>query len=303
MTSARRQLAEHVLDLAWSLWTELGVAGARRHHQQVAITPEELLLLTSMLASIDPRLRDESIDWCSRYHGHVSTARLRSLFVAAPREQKVALSRYTATVNALAATRWPTTDDALPWKVTPGGKSSAPDLARPALLRLRLRALFGTGARADVLGLFLGSNEPDISVAEVAEIGYTKRNIATVLDDLAMGGVFVRTRVRNQFRYRWAKRAALEALVQPLPTKIPSWRPIVDLVLALYWFVERTESMPSVVRGVEAVNLLPSINRQIVALHLESPSLGQNPDKTWDRLARWALKIVRAVASGSVDLR
>lgn len=302
MTTARHQIGEHLLDLAWSLWTELGVAGARRKHRQIAITPEDLLLLTSALSSLDPRLRDESIDWCSRYHGYVSTARLRSLFKNAQKEQKAALSRYAATVNELAATRWPTTGDARPWKLRSGRKSSLPDLTHPALLHLRLRALFGTGARADVIAVFLGSDTPNISVAEVAQIGYTKRNIANVLDDLAAGGLLFASKVQNQLRYRWARREALEALVEPLPKKIPNWRPIVDLVLMLYWFVERTEPMPNVVRGVEAANLLPSINRQLVLLQWQPPRLGQNPEKSWDKLAQWAVKVIRAVASGSVSL-
>ena len=303
MTTARRRIEEHLLELAWSLWTELGVAGARRQHQQVAVMPEELLMLTSALSTLDPRLRDESIDWCSRYHGYVSTARLRSLFVTARTEQQAALARYTATVNALVATRWPTTDDAVPWKVKPGGKSCLAGLTRPALLHLRLRALFGTGARADVLAVFLGSDTPNISVAEVAEVGYTKRNIANVLSDLSAGGLLSASKVQNQLRYRWARRAALEAVIGPLPRQIPGWRPIVDLVLTLYWFVVRTEPMPGVVRGVEAANILPSINRVAVLLQWRPPRAGRTPEETWDELARWAVKVVRALAAGSVNPR
>jgi len=300
MTSARRQIEEYLLDLAWSLWTELGVAGTNRQHRQVAITPEELLLLTSALSPLDPRLRDESNDWCSRYHGYVSTARLRSLFGDAQEEQKAALSRYAATVNALATTRWPTTGDTSPWKVKLGGKSSLAELTRPALLHLRLRAVFGTGARADVIAVFLGSSATDLAVAEVADIGYTKRNIANVLDDLAAGGLLRVSKVRNQLRFRWARRDALVALVAPLPRQLPNWRPIVDLVLTLHRFVERTEPMPGVVRGVEAANLLPSINRELALLQWQPPQLGPKPEDSWDRLARWAIKVVRTVASGSV---
>jgi hypothetical protein len=116
------------------------------------------------------------------------------------------------------------------------------------------------------------------------------------------GGLLFASKAQNQLRYRWARREALEALVEPLPRQIPNWRPIVDLGLMLYWFVERTENMPSVVRGVEAANLLPSINRELVQLQWQPPRLGQNPEKAWDRLARWAVKVVRAMASGSMNL-
>ena len=40
---------EYLLDLAWSLWTELGVAGVQRRHQQYLIVPEELILMHCVL--------------------------------------------------------------------------------------------------------------------------------------------------------------------------------------------------------------------------------------------------------------
>jgi hypothetical protein len=300
--TVRRQIEEHLLDLAWGQWTELGVAGTRRQHQSRAIVPEELLLLTSVLSPLDPRLRDESIDWCCQYHGYVSTSRLRSLFAEARDELKTAFSPYATTVNALAPTRWPTLDGAAPWKVKPRGRSVLGALERPALLHLRLRAIFGTGARADVIAAFLGSSAPDLSVAEVADIGYTKRNIANVLDDLAAGGLLRASKVRNQLRYQWARREALQTLVEPLPRQIPKWQPIMELVLALYWLVERTEAMPQVVRGVEAANQLPSIQRPLASLRWSPPDLGQNPEKAWDKLAQWAIKVVRTLASGSAEV-
>jgi hypothetical protein len=300
MASARQQLEEHLLDLAWSLWTELGVAGVVRKHRQCAIMPEDLLLLTSALSSVDPRLRDESIDWCCSYQGYVSTARLRSLFKRSCEQQQASFSPFAATVNHLAGTRWPAADEARPWSVGLSGKSRLPLVTRPALLHLRLRALFGTGARADVIANLLGHDSLDVSVAEVAQIGYTKRNIANVLGDLEAAGLLVSHTVQNQLRYRWARRAALKDLVQPLPRSIPAWRQIVGLVLRLYWFIERTEPKASVVRSVEAAKILPSIEQQAAALHWRRPRPGRRPEMIWEELGRWAVKIARAVAAGSM---
>lgn len=297
----RRQIEENLADLCWSQWTELGVAGTRRHHQQVAVAPEELLLLTSVIVPLDPRLRDESIDWCRQYPGYVSTSRLRSLFAGASDELKSAFSAYAATVNALAATRWPVLNGAAPWKVQPGGRSALGELTRPALLYLRLRAIFGTGARADVIGAFLGRTAPDLSVTEVADIGYTKRNIANVLDDLAAGGLLRASKVRNQLRYECARRDAVQALLEPLPKQIPKWRPIVELVSTLYWFVARTEGMPPIVRGVEAMSQLAAIQRPLASLRWPPPVIGQNPEKAWDKLAQWAIKVARTLALGSMS--
>lgn len=135
-----------------------------------------------------------------------------------------------------------------------------------------------------------------------ADIGYTKRNIANVLDDLAAGGLLRASKVRNQLRYQWARREALQALVAPLPRQIPKWQPIMELILALYWFVERTEAMPAVVRGVEAATQLSSVRRPLASLRWLPPVLGQKPEKAWAKLAQWAIKVVRTLASGSADV-
>jgi hypothetical protein len=79
MLPLSKGLDQLLLDLAWSLWTELGVAGVKRKHQKCLITPEELILLTVALAKVDPRLRDESLDWCSQYHRFISMSRLNSM--------------------------------------------------------------------------------------------------------------------------------------------------------------------------------------------------------------------------------
>src|SRR2546428_260977 len=65
-------------DLAWQHWTELGVSGWRLRERQrpaevdVAIDPEPLIFLTAAVAGIDPRLRDEAIDWCVTFGRYIS---------------------------------------------------------------------------------------------------------------------------------------------------------------------------------------------------------------------------------------
>ena len=76
MQTLSQKIDQYLLDLTWSLWTELGVLGVKRHHQHCLIAPEELILLTALIAELDPRLRDESLDWCSQYHHLISISRL-----------------------------------------------------------------------------------------------------------------------------------------------------------------------------------------------------------------------------------
>src|SRR3954453_21288824 len=90
---------EHVLtDLAWSLWTELGVRGVARHHQSWSIDPEALIVLTASLARVDPRLRDESLDWCLRNQRYISRSRLKNIARDVDDEARDTYERYSATL-------------------------------------------------------------------------------------------------------------------------------------------------------------------------------------------------------------
>lgn len=51
------------LDLAWSLWAELGVDGMRRRHDWQAIDLEPLSIFTAYFGNTDSRLRAKSMDW------------------------------------------------------------------------------------------------------------------------------------------------------------------------------------------------------------------------------------------------
>src|SRR5579883_2920677 len=104
MKRVSNQLDANLAHLAWSLWTELGVAGLERKHHAFAVAPEELIILTSVLAEFDPRLRDEALDWCVHYHYLISPIRLQILakkyeeYVASP------FSTFSTTFNTIADT-------------------------------------------------------------------------------------------------------------------------------------------------------------------------------------------------------
>src|SRR5690242_2971148 len=158
-----KQLDQNLLNLAWSLWTEAGVAGIKRHHQNVLILMEELVLFTSILAEIDPRLRDESLDWCSRYYRFISISRLKSLMKDFENIDE-AFSRYAASLNQISNANWPVFIEFPLLIINPSQKSVLRPHASPALLNIRARSLFGTGARADLITFFLTHQHTDFSV-------------------------------------------------------------------------------------------------------------------------------------------
>lgn len=132
-TSSRPSSADdHVLALAWSLWAELGVSGWTRSHPDFAIDPEILILLTAWLHDLDPRLRDETTDWCIRYGKYVSAARLKNLLGTCRWSQGPRWAEFAATVNANSPWRWPT-EDTQPRDFTPSEKSRIEDFTRPSL--------------------------------------------------------------------------------------------------------------------------------------------------------------------------
>jgi hypothetical protein len=105
--SVNQQLCDRRLDLAWSLWTGLGVPGQINRHANHAIDTEALIIFTAALGDEDPRLRDEATDWCIRYGSLISGARLKNLV---SRESQIVQERYgelAATVAEHSSLRWP----------------------------------------------------------------------------------------------------------------------------------------------------------------------------------------------------
>lgn len=91
-----------------------------------------------------------------------------------------------------------------------GRRSTLPPLDRPSLVWLRLRAMFGLGARTEILPYLLSRTGGAVSVAQLADAtGYTKRNVAEACETLERAGVLAVRSVANRFYYYLARRAAL----------------------------------------------------------------------------------------------
>ncbi len=80
-----------------------------------------------------------------------------------------------ATVGEHAGVVWPFATEQRRFTVT--GRSAAPQLDKTSMVWLRLRAMFGLGARAEILRFFLSRDDGRSSVATIsAATNYTKRN-------------------------------------------------------------------------------------------------------------------------------
>lgn len=297
--SLSKRLDQSLLNLAWSLWTELGIAGVKRNHQNVLISLEELLIFTSILSEVDPRLRDESIDWCSQFHHFISISRLKSLMIDFEELAKEPFSKYAATLNAISKTNWPIYIESHPLKINLSHKSVLRPLESPALLNMRSRAIFGTGARADLVSFFLTHSDSDFSIAQSAEIGYSKRNLAEILDDLYLGGLFSRFMQGNQQRYRLNKNDRLIAVLKPIPKHVPSWRLIFKVLLLIRDCIKRTESSSESTKVVEIRNCLDLIKENLQKLGITPPPIQTNFKFYLESFSEWLIEWASRLAEGN----
>jgi DNA-binding transcriptional ArsR family regulator len=310
MATFSERLQGHALDLAWSLWAELGVSGWQRRHTSHAIDPELLILLTAFLGDADPRLRDEATDWCITYGRYVSAARLKNLVTRESEETKKAFGEFTATVNAHSGLRWPGATE--PRRFMRTDRSELLDFRRPSLVVLRVRALFGVGARAEIVRAFLADPSVVLSAADLAaEAEYTKRNVAEGLDALRMAGLLEVAPVRNQLRYRLARPDELTALVGELPSVFPSWRPVFRILEHLLETARTDERLETRVRAVEAAKVLHELERDLRVAGVRAPPLDTADHDLWRAFERWsselakdwALGLMKRETNGSVALR
>jgi hypothetical protein len=297
MPSFSEQLQEHSLDLVWSLWAELGVSGWTRRHTSHAIDPEPLILFTASLGDTDPRLRDEATDWCIAYGRYLSAARLRNLLAHEATNVRNSFGEFAATVNAHSTLRWP--DATEPRRFQRTDRSQVVDFHRPSLVALRLRALFGVGARAEILRVFVADTSGTFSAAEIApDAGYTKRNVAEALDSLRMAGLLEVLPVRNQLQYRLAKAMELRAVVGEIPTAFPRWRSTFHVMERLLESARRAESLAPDVQAVEAARALHDLQPD-----LRLGSVAKSPRDLlgldlWPAFEGWALQVAKAWATG-----
>jgi hypothetical protein len=272
MSRLAQEIDALALDLAWSLWAELGVDGAARRHDWQAIDLEPLIIFTAHLGGADGRLRASTIDWCITNARFASAFRLRHLAERARPATRAAFGRFSATVRAHAKAPWPGEGD--PLTLFHPERIGSPDLRRPSLVQLRLRALVGVSARAEVLKLMLADPERLQAASRLAEeAAYGKGSVAQALEMLTMAGIVQVQPHANRLLYRLARPGELAQTLQWLPSIFPDWRPIFSVVEALTVYAHT--SVPAASRLAALQELLRQIDADLhrlgIAEHVPRP--------------------------------
>lgn len=228
MPTSRSEFKDLLLDLLWSLWEELGVPGTvTRRHGNIFIDPEPLVVFTALHGRLDPRLRDESIDWVISHGEYLSKARIKNLLRSWSAEDDIYFARYAATVNEYTDLGWPD-NDATVFSFRPRGRAVLKDLAVASLLSLRIRAMFGVSARAELIRAFVSNPGAAFTATELAEeTAYVRRQVVRALESLQRAGLVRSLRAGANTRFELTREADVAALVGPRrPARTPRWQAV-----------------------------------------------------------------------------
>lgn len=285
--------------IAWNSWRELGVAGTERFYENCLIQPEELIVLTAIIAQHDPRLREEALDWCSRYHQFISVSRLRTFLKDIDSDVVDSFSHFTTALNSISSAKWPSTEERASSAFKVSGKSLLPAFESPSLLMLRLRNLFGPGAKADILAHFLTRNGMCFSASDLSEVGYSKRSLMTALDHLATSGILVVTNVRNKKNYELKKPKELQVIIGRLPKIAPPWIKMLQAIIAIRAVIPEIQSSSKITRGVILRNCLIKIEPLLP--FFISPILYNHPD--FERDWKAVVEMFKAFQQGNFHMQ
>ncbi len=278
-----------LLTLAWSLLTELGAPGLTRAHTGVALDPEPVVLLVARAATApggDPRLRDQLGRWLVHHGGRLSATRLSGLLRPAPAPAQAAWSQLAADVQAAGGPPLPSPAPAGPPQQLPTAPLALP-LDRPALALLRLRALCGVGARADVIGALLAAPDHWQRGADLGHLGYSGRMVGSVLSDLHQAGLAARDPRGNAHTFRLVAPGPLRALIGAEGLRPVRWAAALALAELRLRLAERAGA-PAAVQRVEAAGLRAALAEQAARLDLPAPPAARGVEGVYGALCGWA---------------
>jgi hypothetical protein len=301
MNASREHFQEHVLGFLWRQWSALGVAGQSQSMDRWMLDPEALLLATTSLGR-DPRLFDEVLDWLNTNGQFINLQRLQNLGqrfgdLTVLRAMAAHLARRSVHAKWKTLLREkPTVAGAQPlfpgvpvfglpdelfarhgWQrgpVTLRQLSKPADPHRPTNFLMKLRALFGMQARAEVIAYLLAeeSGHPGEMAVRLA---YFPRTLQTTLNDLARSG-HLQCRREGQEKRFWLRR--------------DDWR------FLLTWTSGTGESAPEFPRWVDWASLfvaLESVSRFLGRPDLEQASPAVQAIELRACLDTWAPAFLR----------
>lgn len=297
MANSAERATGAAVDLAWSLWRELGVPGVVRRHEGWLVVPEPLILFTGALQDRDRRLRDQAVAWCVEYLPLISTSALRHTYTR-ERWAVSAVADLAATMAREAGAHWVGREVGSPFPVAARVEPWGAPLAAPSGLTLRIRSAFGVGARAEVLRALLVNHPVEATMAELAEAAFaTKRHTADAVQHLEWSGLVDVDRRHQPFRLRLRKPEDLAELVQPLPSVTAEWGPLLRFIAGSVGGLADIEELTDEIAAPELHRRLRHLDDQASRLRLEPPPQISGTGYR-AAMSEWLVDIIEGVAAG-----
>jgi hypothetical protein len=294
-TTAAQNLREEIQNFYWGAWSELGVSGWGRTHNDWAIDPEPLIVFSSSVIASEPRLRDEVIDWCSDNWRHISAVRLRHLLKDNPEEDSDAWGQFAATVNRFSgAAKWPRATSERDFTRT--GRSSLRPLSEGSMVYLRMRSIFGLTARTEILRYLLFTGERSTAAMLAAQVNYAKRNVAEACESLSRAGLLHSKQFGNRLYFSLADSKRLLDFLGPYADIRPDWASLFRVVNTLFRWIG-SETSNERVLTVQTHAAFSEIRDDLESLRLEMPSHVVGPAflPIW---CTWAVAVAKSLAAG-----
>jgi hypothetical protein len=229
LTSVGERIRSVAVDIAWQMWSALGVSSWESRTPRSVIELEPLIALTAVGAWDDRRLVSQAVDWCVANADLVSLHQMRRVVEDNEWPFEGPIAEFGATAGHFMRKPWPGVRSEQPFLRDLPLKSKPPDLRDPALIALRLRAVFGVGARSEILRFLLFHPWPNTAAQIAREIPYGERQITKdlrllnacrhhpLIDARIQRGVRAVRRVRAGVHHRRTERTT-----HALGTRIPT---------------------------------------------------------------------------------
>lgn len=291
ISALRSQLERGLLEFAWNEWAQLGVLSDVRRRSTWAQDLEPLLVLSLDVARADPRLFDEILDWLVHNEELLSVRRLRTIARTSP-DPTLTEAVLTWLAQHRPKARFSGPDDHEPtaeparlffdegfpirhpdsaflehgWlrpAATPSGKARTPDLRTPIAFGLRLRRMFGPGARAEAMRVLLCVDAPSVVTSVITESAtYTTGNVLEAVRGLTDAQLVSPIRSGRRVAYtvdreRWATLLSVEP---PFPAHVEWVQLLRALGAILAWLrLAPDEATSDYLLGSEARQVLKTV--------------------------------------------
>lgn len=289
-------------EMLWSLWTELGVPGGGRKHQNILLDPEPLIVNTPHLAADDNRLLGLAFDWCVAHSDLLSKSRIAALARVSTTEIQKSLGAFNSALASYGVNWFPKGESQL---LQTSRMTMALPLDRPALLRLRMRTLVGVSARAEVLTTLMSADHRQLTIEELTAPGISRRSVERVISDLVLGNFLAVNGNKRGRRFSLRGQEGLSVLPgydseSRIPTVI-NWHLVLSAT-TLITALQASDSQSAGLRSVEAVKARKTLAEILRTLHHPEPPNLSGQNDPFKKLVEWGTSLVGDWANGRFRL-